>query len=376
MFFYIGSECPIKALTQVEPNLFLDHGWKCKDDIWYKGYSTEVNLDDAVIDIVQGYRPAGKWAVVSKNNLYHPEFRGFPLFIKDENITNINLEGYEPVTYEYLISPITGKLSLDEASNIIQNILSENTINFLKYNQIPKMNILFSGGLDTLTSWAVYNSISTDYNLHIYLPKASDREDLPSKMGTIREYQSDLIDTVNSNWGYSISSIFKDTNWYLTGFYAEVLTYRDAEAINAIANYHKKHIDELADPSDYLYWFLKRPTLAKYKNVKILFGNEKIFKDYLWSTIFYDHQMWHIDNNMTFSPFFDIRIPLVMNQLSIEDIKENALTGCIQKNIVRNLNPSLLKLLSSYKNEKNVWTNFNKFWPRVKLDPNIKVNIR
>lgn len=376
MFFYIGSECPIKALTQVEPKLFLDQGWKNINDAWYKGYSTEIKLDDAVIDIIQGYRPAGKWAVIKDNKLYHPNFRGFPLFNRGTDITNINLEGYEPLTYSYDIVPTDGTITIDEASEVVQNILLENTENFLKYNPIDRMNVLFSGGLDTLTSWAVFDSISKNYDLHIYLPKLSDKKDLTSKLGTIREYQSDLIDIIDSNWGYGISSVFRDMNWYLTGFYAEVLTYRDAEAINAIANYYHKHIDELADTSDYLYWFLKRPGLSKYKNVKIVFDNEKIFKNYLWNTIFYDHQMWHIDNNMTFNPFFDIRIPLVMHQLSIDDIRKNSVTGQIQKNIVNNLNPSFLKLLSNYKNEKNVWTNFNKFWPRVKLDPNIKVNIR
>ena len=34
MFFYIGSECPVQALKQVAPKLFLDHGWKQKNEIF------------------------------------------------------------------------------------------------------------------------------------------------------------------------------------------------------------------------------------------------------------------------------------------------------------------------------------------------------
>ena len=50
MFFYIGQDCPIKSVSKVAENLFLDKGWNSKivNDVsyWYKGYSTECLLSE------------------------------------------------------------------------------------------------------------------------------------------------------------------------------------------------------------------------------------------------------------------------------------------------------------------------------------------
>jgi hypothetical protein len=105
------------------------------------------------------------------------------------------------------------------------------------------------------------------------------------------------------------------------------------------------------------------------------YDQEQLMK-FLYSTIFYDHQYWHIDNNMTFSPFADIRIPQTIHRMSVEDITLNSTTGLIQRKIVERFNPQLLSLLSDYKNEKDIWGNFNKNWSSITLDPNVKINLR
>ena len=108
----------------------------------------------------------------------------------------------------------------------------------------------------------------------------------------------------------------------------------------------------------------------------LTFTDDEDLKKYLYNTIFVDYQMWHFDNNLTFTPFFDIRITDVMMQLSIDDIIINALNGTIQKDIVKRFNPQLLSILSNYKNEKDVFGNFRKNFSSIKLDDNVKVNLR
>ena len=108
----------------------------------------------------------------------------------------------------------------------------------------------------------------------------------------------------------------------------------------------------------------------------LTFNDDLSLKKYLYNTIFIDHQMWHFDNNLTFNPFFDIRITDVMMQLSIDDIITNAMNGTIQKDIVKRFNPQLLLILSNYKNEKSVFGNFRKNFSSIKLDDNVKVNLR
>lgn len=380
MFFYIGTNSPIKSLQKVDDRLYLDSGWINDDDIWYKGYSTDCVLSENLEAIVQGYQPEGKWCLIHKEKIYHPTLRGFPLYITADNdgLTNIKFENSSTCLYHIPSIPsVNDTISLDEAATIIGDILLENTINFYKYNDIPEMNVLYSAGLDTLTSWAVLDHYTKDYTLTAYVPKDSDNT-LYKFLGRVREYESDLIDKVSDDyWGYDVSSFYKKINWYLTGYYAEMIQFRDGEAINSLANYQGKRIDELASKDDYLYWFLKRPVVvSKYKDSMIEYQDEKELKDFLYGTIYYDHQMWHLDNNMTFSPFFDIRIPNTMMRLSIEDITKNCTTGSIQRKIVERFNPQFLSLLSDYKNEKDVWGNFKKNWANIKLDPSVNINLR
>ncbi len=368
MFFYIGDDCPITALTQVESKLFLDQGWNQKSGIWYKGYSTECVLKDSIYDIVNGYQPAGKYCVICNSEVYHPVLRGFPLYSLGSNKTNIQLSGYDSVIYPSIPPQSGSVLTLPEVSTIIGDILVENTENFYRFNNPVNLTALFSAGLDTLTAWAVIDRVTKNYTLSIHVPKAGEST-LLQHLGTKREYQTDLIDKVSTDyWGYHHACFYKKENWSITGYYAEVYTYRDGEAINAIANYHGKRIDELANETDYLYWFLKRPNIVeKYKDSMLEFADDEDLKKFLWSTIWYDHQMWHLDNNLTFSPFADIRIPELVNRMSVEDITHNCITGQIQRNIVERFRPDLMCLLSNYKNEKGVWLNFKKNFDADKM---------
>ena len=378
MFFFIGDTPPLESLEKVDDRLYLDKGWGNQGSIWYKGYSTECKLSDSLQSILQGYQPAGKWCVIHNQKVYHPKLRGFPFYRLNDSQTNLRLPTYNYVASELKHIITNNVLSLKEATSIIGDILLENTQNFFKFNNIEKMNVLYSGGLDTLTSWAVLDSVIKNYTLDAYVPKEADKGlPLHHTLGRIREYTSDLIEKISKDhWGYDISSCYTNTNWYLTGYYAEVIQFRDAEAITALANYKNKYINEIAKPHEYLYWFLKRPILDKYKKTMLTFTDDEDLKKYLYNTIFVDYQMWHFDNNLTFTPFFDIRITDTMMKLSIDDITTNAMNGTIQKDVVKRFNPQLLSILSDYKNEKDIFGNFRKNFSSIKLDDNVKVNLR
>jgi hypothetical protein len=379
MFFYIGKESPITSLTQVQENLFLDQGWNESNGIWYKGYSTECRLKDSLTDIIDGYQPAGKWCVIFDNQIYYPKLRGFPVYANGDQKTNLKLVGYEPEFYKVVQMPkMEPALSLDEASILIGDILVENTKNLYKYNDVSDMTSLFSAGLDTLTAWVVLDQVTQNYNFSLYTPTIDDLVDLRSFNGTRRNYSSDLLDKVDDDyWGYFHANFYEELNWNITGYYAEVYTYRDGVAINAIANHHGKRIDELADETDYLYWFLKRPNIVEqYKDSKMKFENDHELKKFLWETIWYDHQMWHLDNNINFSPFADLRIPAVMNRMSVKDITYNSISGQLQRNIINRFRPDLMCLLSDYKNSQDIWKNFRENFTETMINPDTKIIYR
>lgn len=379
MFFFIGTDCPIKSMKQVEPRLFLDEGWNQKNGIWYKGYSTECVLEDSIYDIVNGYQPSGKYCVICNGEIYHPILRGFPVYSRDTQKTNLKLDEYEVELYSILPPPEPAStLSLDEASIIIGDILVENTRNLFKYNEIKDITSLVSAGLDTLTAWTVMDHVTKNYSISLYVPTVNDLTDSRLYNGTRRNYTSDLMEKIDDDyWGYYHANFYTHHNWNITGYYAEVYTYRDAEAISAIANYYGKRLHTFTKEDDYLHLFLQRPnTVEAYKNDNKNFASDEDLKSFLWSTIWYDHQMWHLDNNMNFSPFADIRIPKTVHRMSVDDISRNSVSGQLQRNIIERFRPDLLCLLADYKNAGDVWKNFRENFNESMVDPNTKIIYR
>jgi len=371
MFFYIGKNCPLLSMEKKTDTVFLDKGWKQTniDEInyWYKGYSTDCILSETINEIIKGYKPAGKWAVISSSgDVYHPMLRGFPVYENVESKTNIPFDNYSDAYYDiFEFERPNSFITLDEASREINDILQENIKNFFKYNNIDKLRVLFSGGIDTLSVWAVLDNLKFDYDLYIHRPKKNDF------FGTKQEYESDLINLCRKKfWGYRMTSCFSDENYYLTGFYSERIQLREVTHGHAIANYKNVKLHELPKKTDYLYWFLQRPS-CKINNEPYL-KTEKEVIDWCNRSVFYDHQMWHIDNNYHFSPFNDLRITQVINKLSLEDIVTNALTAIIQKNIIKYNRPDFLSILSDYKNHGNVWGNYNLNFHKIQLRDTIK----
>lgn len=368
MFFYIGKDCPIKSVEKVADTIYLDKGWKNYNNThWYKGYSTDCVLGDNISQIIDGYKPAGKWAVISSvGKIYHPILRGFPVYTNEREVkTNIPLDNFVYEHYQTVpVAKQSNKISLDRASILINEVLTENIINFFKYNSIDRLQVLFSGGLDTLTVWSIVDKLGYDYDLHIHTPTYNDI------FGVKQEYQSDLIDLCRKKlWGYRITSCFNDENYYLTGFYSERMQLREVTQGHTIANYKNKKLYEMPSRNDYCYYFLQR---SKNKiNTEPVFTTENEVIDWCNRSIFYDYQMWHIDHNYHFSPFYDLRITEIANQLSMEDIVNNAFDAILQKNIVRYNRPDFLSILANYKNEKNVWENYNKNFNKIVLRESI-----
>lgn len=384
MFFYIGKSTPLISMACVADNLYLDKGWTSANisdtQIWYKGYSTDCNLSSSIDSILQGYRPNGKWCVITKQSsvleLIHPTHRGFPLFNRNNDFTNLKLDGFTHINFSLPDPEVRPRLSLDEATYIIGNLVLENIENFYKYNSIHRMNVLFSGGLDTLTVWSLLDNITPMYNLDIYIPKDTDNT-LAKYSNATSDYDSDLIDHVRKKyWGYEISRLFAKPNWNITGFYAERHQLREVTNGLAYAQYLNKSMDELIEETDYLYHFLKRPDIAKQKIEAPNFVDEGHVKKWCYHSIESDNQMWHIDNNFHFSPLFDRRITETVYRLSIDDLLFNLKHGHIQKEIIKRFKPSFLPLLSDYKNSHDIFGNFKKNWKNVKLNPRVNISLR
>jgi hypothetical protein len=365
-------------MKKVEYNLFLDDGWttvlKENGKLYYKGYSTECSLEESLDKIIkENYTPAGKWCVIYDNQIFHPKMRGYPLYRLDNGFTNIPGLSDQVISSEANVTLNEPTISLDKASEIIGEILIDNTLKFLSYNKVTKLNVLFSMGLDSLTTWTIVDHLIKDYNLHISVPRPGK---IMNFMGREREYTHKLIEHLDKYcWGYKMTSLYKDKNYYTTGFYSERIQLREVTNGHAIAKFYKTELHKMVNKNDYLYYFLQRPN-TKVNTCDIEFQSEQDCKNYCFNSIFHDYQMWHIDQNFHFSPFYDIRIAETCYRLSLEDIVKNAANGIIQRKIIEKYNPQLLSLLSDYKNEGPIYKNFNKNWSKITLDKDVCINIK
>ena len=367
MNFFIGNQTTLTGFTQVAPRLFLDDGWDNVGSIWYKGYSTDCTISERLDDIVNGYQPAGKWCVIQNEKIFHPVLRGFPLYSLEDNLTTLNLPGFQYVIYLTPKAPNIDEgadLTAQEVSYLIGDVLVENVQNFYRYNNPKDVNLIISAGLDTQTCWAVQDQVTTDYNLVVYLTGERNKFKPEYEHGVMKSL-------INTTWGHKQVTFKKNHSWTTSGFYAETYTYRDIAAVTGYMNFlGKEKLDELVTEDDYYYGFITRPSAVhSYNHLKSRAdaSTPNKLKEYLWSTIWADHQMWHLDNSMFFCPFADLRIPEIALKLSIEDLIKFGVNGDIQRHIINRFAPERVPLISTYKNTGDVWYNFKKNFKRTML---------
>lgn len=342
MFFYIGNSCNL--LNKVSDNLFLDDGWKVIDNIYFKGYSTDCVLKNSIYDIVNGYEPNGIYCVIKDNKVYHSKRVSFPIYSNGDYITNLesnnsfisNIGKYVP----------TKSYTLSQAVSIIKEILIENTICFLKYNNI-ELNLKVTGGIDSVTLLSILEFLNVPYHLHMTgrdYTATTQHEWL--KIDS--DYQSNLIDVARKRyWGYYIYDFKKQENWLITGYMGDEALLRGPHQIFRIANYHGKTIKDIIKENQYHYYYFQRSKNGYYLD---LMQEIKNYKVDIFQNFINDFQFWHLDNNYGFSPYDDVRILETVLGMSDTNILLNGLDAVIQKQIIDETTPYALSLLDDYKN--------------------------
>lgn len=346
--------------------LYLDDGWEESNGAWYKGYSLDGKLSESISDIVNGARPNGIWCVILNGVVYHPKLRGFPLFTNGVEYTN--LPKFDRTNSAYTLIPQTSPyaavdreklISLDDAAEKVAAILVDNSTNFVKFNSYPSVTVLYSGGIDSATTWAAFGKASDTYQFKISNP-----------VSFTRAYSSLLLEYLKNHWGYRMTSTFNES-CYTTGFYSEVMQFREVSSSLILAAYLKANNKDVSlSSTDYLYHFMKRDSVAAnaHKFTTVAATEAELFA-MLFGTTLYDYQMWHIDNNIHFSPFYDIRIPEVMAQLSVDDLYLNCKTAIVQRKVIALLEPHILSLVADFKNAGDVFTNYRKNFNKETMLP-------
>lgn len=373
MFFYINGYTDL--LPEVEPGIHLDLGWRtmeighCK--LYYKGYTDKGNLEDQVNLIYYGARPSGIWTVIEQHSDGHvlitPKYRPYPLYKQSKVLTNTYQSEWEEIPTLLLVEEIpTEKITLDQAAVQILDILKENIQNILDNNKLGKPRMIFSGGIDSLCLWAVLDSMTTEYELWADVPNLASidtTQDIKQQLQQFhrvkRTYSTPLIESItNKYWGYELTSIDSIPTANIVGFWGDEVMLRNPDHIDILAKTKGSTAKELVKPDDYMYKYLMK---SKYElSSQYTRNSEAIAHSIIKMWLSSDFQMWHLDEHIHYSPYFDIRIYKVMRKLSVDDIIQHGLTACIQRKIIDLVNPKFNLLLSDQKNTEFNFENYSK----------------
>jgi hypothetical protein len=349
MFFYLGNDCDL--LTKQRENLFTDLGWKRQNDVYYKGYCLDYNIDDNIDKILDGDRPQGIYTVIKDTNIFYPRIRPFPIYKKDNILTNLKLDNFIEVPVSKVYKLPKGSKSLDVVVAEIIKILVDNLSKV-------ELNIWCTGGIDSTMLIAIAEYAKLPYTIHVAKPR--NFSNIKNFEGTVEEYTSPLIEFCRKNyWAYEFLSNFNN-KVITTGFYGDEYFCRTVLQINQLANSIGKEILDVVKPTDYIYYHSHRYK-NKIENYVISNAKESSIQNIGCSHV------WHLDNTLTFCPLMDKRISENVWSLEVDELLRYAVDATIQKQIITETKADVLLLTDTWKNSPHGRKNFFKNLNKVKL---------
>jgi len=285
--------------------------------------------------------------------------RGSPLqYRQNEKITNLE-QNHTPVwadkyltvnndlsVKENQFSPYTvsyENVDYDSALDQVDKILCDSFETFLLKNNKP-LKVFLSGGIDTLTMYSYIKKFTKNFEIVDYEYKKFTHF-----------YVKNWNKKIKNFWGYTqIHSWGNMPSVLLTGGCGDEFFLRGPAMLSVLAEHHQ--IDALAllekNRQCYHYDYLSLEKNNHYFKNKKTFDTSyrKNVVDHILNNLINDHQHWHIDETVCFTPFKNISIPNIVLNLPKQNIIEQMLDAQFNKDLIMKNNPDDLKFLSTYKN--------------------------
>ncbi len=360
--------------------LKLDKGWnKYEDDnrvTWYKGYSHEVSLKD-IVEKADFKSRKGNYLCLNfdkvKNifHVYRDDLIGFNLFYSPQYITNlyplerqvdynedIGLIKEQEKFWRIEISNASpphsfpenykNDLSISQAAEKLKDLLIKNMESFFAHNDFDNIEVQFSGGLDTTLLCALLNFLGRPYELI----DVRGKEDINWSPGT-----NPLMDHLSSfSWGFKQSHFYppQEKHTVVSGFWGDEFLMRNPMYVHWILKYNGiKLLDEIKNyPNAYMTNFIKTDYIEKIKKFDYAFDSTKKLYTEVKEWCLRDYQTNHLNNTIMYTPFKDRDILDLSFQLSNEAILSQVIRGELQFEIIKSLQPSLLKEIDRTKNNR------------------------
>ena len=356
---------------QLKNGIFLncDMGWKRIEYknhiIFFKGYILNDITDEQFYEnIIKDPTPTldgNFFSIIVGEHIAitNDKCRASPLrYIQKEKITNLEMEHLPVWSDKYLTidnelnvtehqySPYTPsyqEIDYNSALAQVDKILCDSFEMFLSKNNKP-LKVFLSGGIDTLTVYSYIKKFTKKFEIVDYEYKKFTHF-----------YVKNWNTRLQHFWGYTQIHTWGQIPTVLcSGACGDEYFLRGPAMLSVLAEYHQ--IDTLSlleqNKQCYHYEYFKKNNNSQYfKNKKETdTSSKKNVIDYILNNLVNDHQHWHIDETICFTPFKNILIPNIMLNLPKENIIEKLLEAQFNKDLIVKNDPNDLKLLSTYKN--------------------------
>lgn len=354
--------------------LGVDAGWthqSCPNGaVYFKGYSSDtLSLPQIARHLYdhpdQSY--SGNYCVIIVRNnsvrVAHDSCRGFPVWCNTDTVTNLESLSRQ-VWAEQYVTITEGQItvharpthtenpmmSYTDTLNRVHDIICTTFERFLSHNTLP-LKIFVSGGIDTVMCLSYLKKFTTQFELIDYEYKKFTHF-----------YKKNWHSRIRNFWGYQqIHSWGNEPVALVSGSMGDEYFMRGPSTANLfLLGVHQTSINEIlpGHENDYMFAYLSKDNSQKIfheHTVSKLYTHITLSKkntiSYIEHNLANDHQHWHLDETITFTPWKNITIPKLLMNLSLNDYKKQILNAEFNKDLIARNNPDDLKMLSKFKNK-------------------------
>lgn len=388
MFFSITQKFNDERFTKQHAvgdfYIHLDRGWSSKtindSVVFYKGYADSALLENLLEDFVNDPTPrqTGNFCIIIANSytvtVTHDVNRAFPLKFYNQNIlTNFPFNDELGVCDDiwadcwvrysknnkliknyyncFYCNEIETGISSEQCKNKIHQLLSEKISGLDQFKR--PIRVFLSGGIDTTFVYSMLKS-HLDNN-DIELVTGENFENTEFFAINCQNFRNNAL-----LWGYRQFHNWRISSVYATGGMGDEIFLRGPTAAAIICAWH--NIDLMRELSNIEYCYHKK-YFQKEKNQKIVnyywqhrkelqasYPGYKDICNKIISMIVNDHQHWHFENTVTWTPLKDIRILNAILSLTKKDLLDQIMTGFVEKQLIEEFSPGMQRYICDYKN--------------------------
>ena len=339
-----------------------DDGWElyttASHTVVIKGYTNQYNLSDIIDNLIVQDIPTYKGnfcAFVADNEhvkILHDTNRGFPLWKSDVSITNLaplveqisadcilTIHSSMKVKRSYFSPYVknTDNLTDEKIIDKLHNTICESYEQFLSHNT-KQLKVFVTGGIDTTTAWSYLDYFTKNYEI-------VDYEYIKFTPFWMRNRNA-----IKDHWAYEQVHLWDEDCVLVSGGCGDEYFLRGPSTLAIALKKYDLELQDILEPTDYHYRHFNKYLPDLYDSINKVYPTIKDIQDHILNINVNDHQHWHLDRTLMFTPFKDISLLSTVLCCSKDLLLAQAKNACINRELIGKLDKSKLDGISSQKN--------------------------